>query len=95
MLSKQQLGLRLVKYPSGLLVLQCDSFKKEEVAKQTLALIKKLGDATANQLALQLGISTTLARQRLLDCEESGLACRDESIQGLSFYPNLFIFPEK
>ena len=32
-----------------------------------------------------------LARDRLLVTEQAGKACRDDSVEGLRFYPNLFI----
>ena len=50
-----------------------------------------LGSISPQEMAVQAGISCTLARQRLIDCEKVGLACRDESIQGLRFFPNRFI----
>ncbi|XP_053202660.1 vacuolar protein-sorting-associated protein 36-like [Panonychus citri] len=96
-LKSQRLGYSLVKYDSGLMVIQADNCNQELMNQETLKIIKencvdlKKPGLTANQLALHLGISLSLARQRLLNCENQGFACRDESIQGLAFFPNKFI----
>ena len=50
-----------------------------------------LNGLTGHQLAMHSGISVSIAKQRLLSCEKRGLICRDESVQGLSFFPNKFI----
>lgn len=49
------------------------------------------GSLTAEELAQSLGISVLLAKERLLTAEKHGKACRDESIEGLRFYPNQFL----
>lgn len=46
---------------------------------------------SAEELSQTLGISLTLAKERLLTAERFGKCCRDDSIQGLIFYPNLFL----
>lgn len=46
---------------------------------------------TAEDLAQSEGISVILARERLLVTEKHGKACRDDSIEALRFYPNLFL----
>lgn len=46
---------------------------------------------SVEELARVLGISLLLAQERLLTAERAGKVCRDESIEGLRFYPNLFM----
>jgi len=46
---------------------------------------------SADELANQLGIPVIVARERLIAAETNALLCRDDSIEGLRFYPNLFI----
>lgn len=46
---------------------------------------------TAEELAQHLGLSVLLAKERLLTTERYGRSCRDDSIEGLRFYPNLFL----
>lgn len=90
-LQSQNIGLKLVKYKSGLIVLQCDNYNENAMSNQILDLIEKTESVSAQELAISAGIPIALARQRLLDCENVGLVCRDESIQGLRFFPNKFL----
>lgn len=90
-LEKQDLGLKLVKYDSGLVVLQCDDFDVNTINNQILDIFNDIESTSAQELALKIGVSVALARQRLLDSENFGLICRDESVQGLRFYPNKFL----
>lgn len=50
-----------------------------------------MGSVTAPELAQTEGISVVLACERLLMTEKYGKACRDDSIEALRFYPNLFL----
>ena len=45
---------------------------------------------SAAELAETTSTPLLLARERLLLAEKKGLAVRDESLEGLRFYPNLF-----
>ncbi|CAF0910685.1 unnamed protein product [Rotaria sp. Silwood1] len=45
---------------------------------------------SADQLANLIGIPVIVARERLIAAETHGLLCRDDSIEGLRFYPNQF-----
>ncbi len=90
-LQSQNIGLKLVKYESGLKVLQCDSYNSNAMSNQILDLIEKSGSVSAHDLAISANVSIALARQRLIDCENAGIICRDESIEGLRFYPNKFV----
>lgn len=86
-----ELGLRLVKYSSGLLLLQKQSCDNEAILDKTLDQVEKAGCLTPLQLAYMSFIPVQLARQRLLDAESVGKLCRDESVEGLKFYPNKFL----
>ena len=46
---------------------------------------------SAEELSRYAGISVVLARERLLAAEAVGAACRDDSVEGLRFYPNKFL----
>ena len=46
---------------------------------------------TAHQLSIHSGTPLALARQRLFSAEAASLLCRDASLQGLAFFPNLFL----
>ncbi|XP_013175132.1 PREDICTED: vacuolar protein-sorting-associated protein 36 [Papilio xuthus] len=83
--------MSLRKFPSGACVLQLNSQRDEEVAKSTSQLLEENGTLTPVKLSQLANVSVLLARERLFTTERLGLACRDESIEGLAFYPNLFL----
>ncbi|KAK6976532.1 vacuolar protein-sorting-associated protein 36 [Biomphalaria glabrata] len=86
-----RLPLRLRTFDSGVSVLQTQSQNEEEIVTQTSQLVQDKGAMTAEQLAQRLGLPVVLARERLLLTEKLGGLCRDETIEGLKFYPNLFL----
>ncbi|XP_014473916.1 PREDICTED: vacuolar protein-sorting-associated protein 36 [Dinoponera quadriceps] len=87
------LGLPIVlrTFDSGVMVLQVLSHDDNAVADCIMELLKQKGSMTAEDLARSEGISVILARERLLVTEKHGKACRDDSIEALRFYPNLFL----
>ncbi|XP_012528903.2 vacuolar protein-sorting-associated protein 36 [Monomorium pharaonis] len=87
------LGLPIVlrSFDSGVMVLQIRSHDDNAVVDHITELLKEKGFMTAEDLAQSEGISVLLARERLLVTEKNGKACRDDSIEALKFYPNLFL----
>lgn len=83
--------LKLYRYKSGLLVVQNQLCDNEEIIVRMVNLVEQAGCLTALQLSARLTISVQLARQRLDEAEYAGKLCRDESIEGLKFYPNKFL----
>ncbi|XP_043216265.1 vacuolar protein-sorting-associated protein 36-like [Amphibalanus amphitrite] len=90
-MTRLALPLRLHELPSGVRLLQLAELDQDAVAESTRRLLAQRGTLTAQQLAALAGVSVLLAKQRLLYLETKGGACRDESIQGLVFYPNRFL----
>ncbi|CAH0561245.1 unnamed protein product [Brassicogethes aeneus] len=88
------LPLKLYQFSSGVMVLQLRTLSDETVANSTLELLEEKESISAEELSQLLGISTTLAKERLLSTERYGKCCRDDSIEGLRFYPNLFLTQE-
>nr|XP_014090894.1 vacuolar protein-sorting-associated protein 36 [Bactrocera oleae] len=90
----QQLNgpIKLRKFPSGAMVLQLESQDDELVAADTLEKVTMSKSLAVEELAKDLGISLLLAKERLLAAERLGKVCRDESIEGLRFYPNLLLY---
>ncbi|XP_001655431.2 vacuolar protein-sorting-associated protein 36 [Aedes aegypti] len=83
--------IKLRQFPSGAMVLQLDNHDDELVSQETAELVEKSTSISADELARVVGISLLLANERLLTAERLGKLCRDESIEGLRFYPNLFL----
>jgi len=85
-----ELELKLARYKSGLLVVQKQSCDNEELVDKTLQHVANSGCLSPLQLSARLSISVQLARQRLEEAEAHGKLCRDQSLEGLKFYPNKF-----
>ncbi|XP_008547602.1 vacuolar protein-sorting-associated protein 36 [Microplitis demolitor] len=88
----QPLVLRI--FDSGVMVLQARSHDDSAVVEDIAELLDERGSITAEELAQSSGISVLLARERLFVTEKYGRACRDDSIESLRFYPNLFLRQE-
>lgn len=88
------LPLKLHQFDSGVIVLQVTTMLSEENAVQIAELIEERGSLTPEDLAQMLGISILLAKERLFWAEQHGKTCRDDSIEGLRFYPNLFLLKD-
>lgn len=86
-----ELQLKLVQYQSGLLVVQKQTSDDVDIIDKTVELVEQIECLTPIELATRQSISVQLARQRLCEAESLGKLCRDESIEGLKFYPNKFI----
>lgn len=87
-----ELQLKLVKYKSGLLVVQNQSCDNEELLNKTLQYVEQAETGlTPLQLSARISVSVQLARHRLDEAESAGLLCRDESLEGLKYYPNKFL----
>ncbi|XP_014206177.1 vacuolar protein-sorting-associated protein 36 [Copidosoma floridanum] len=90
-LAPLNLPIELRTFESGVIVIQSSFHNDEEIAEAVSQLIKDRGSVTATELAQSEGISVVLACERLLMTEKYGKACRDDSIEALRFYPNLFL----
>lgn len=85
------LPLRLKTYESGVMVVILVSQSEEQMAKEAAKLVEQNKSMSADELSSKLGISVVLAKERLLLSERYGCLCRDDSVEGLRFYPNLFV----
>lgn len=83
--------IKLRQFPSGAMVLQLESHDDAAIALATTEVVEEKKSMTVEELARILGISIILAQERLLTAERAGNLCRDESIEGLRFFPNLFL----
>ncbi|XP_014253411.1 vacuolar protein-sorting-associated protein 36 [Cimex lectularius] len=89
-LEKLNLPIKLRTFDSGVMVLQLQSLNDSSVVEATLAQLKENGSLSPEEVSHASNISILLAKERLATTEKLGYICRDESIEGLRFYPNLF-----
>ncbi|KAK4306004.1 hypothetical protein Pmani_022149 [Petrolisthes manimaculis] len=85
-------SIHLHTFESGVQVVQSVGLDQEKVMKDTVEALQRyetLG-MSAGDLARECGLPLLLAQERLLQAETCAEAVRDESSQGLRFYPNLF-----
>lgn len=90
MFESLKLPLRLRVFDSGVMVVQLQSHSEEEMIASALDNVSEKGSLTAEEFATLLGLSVLLSKERLLLAEKMGHLCRDDSVEGLRFYPNLF-----
>ncbi|RXN06838.1 vacuolar -sorting-associated 36 [Labeo rohita] len=90
MFESLKLPLRLRVFDSGVMVVQLQSHSEEEMIASALDNVSDKGSLTAEEFAKLLGLSVLLAKERLLLAEKMGHLCRDDSVEGLRFYPNRF-----
>lgn len=86
-----KLSVRLKKFDSGVNVVMAASESDEAVAKKMEAEIKKRGPLSAFSLSTALSIPLILAREQLEMAEKLCVLCRDETLEGVVFYPNFFV----
>jgi ESCRT-II complex subunit VPS36 len=86
-----KLPVRLKKFDSGVLVVMAAAESDDAVAKKMEAEIKKRGPLSAFSLSQALSIPLILAREQLELAEKLLVLCRDETLEGIVFYPNFFV----
>jgi len=88
------LPMSLHTFDSGVLVLRTSNHSEEEVKQNLMNQLESVGSFTPEEMSTSLGLSVILAKERLLTVESEGLVCRDDSVEGLRFYPNRFLSEE-
>ncbi|XP_069495384.1 vacuolar protein-sorting-associated protein 36 [Ambystoma mexicanum] len=91
MLDSLKLPLRLRIFDSGVMVVELQSHNEEEMVAAAYATVSEKGSLTSEEFAKLVGMSVLLAKERLVLAEKMGQLCRDDSVEGLRFYPNLFV----
>lgn len=89
----EQLNLSVIlrHFDSNVMVLQLQTCSDEVIIETTSEYLKENKMVTSSQLAQKIGIPLTLAHERLLTTEKFGYAVRDDSLNGITFYYNLFL----
>jgi ESCRT-II complex subunit VPS36 len=96
MMSLLRLGMQLRTFPSGVKVIQLDSSLDDQEFQSNVLIYLESDEEYLNQgasptmIAKHLNISLLLVREQLLEAERKGILCRDESLEGLMYFPNRF-----
>ena len=97
LMEELKLGLSKRMFASGVAVIQDDSFDEKTMAKfltdlatDSLKPSGNRGGITAMDASRALKISVLLVNEHLLSAEKNGCLCRDVTIEGVRFFPNLF-----
>lgn len=94
-LGPTQLPMELHTFPSGVMVLRTSNHNQEEARQSLLNLVESRGSLTPEELSqTSQGLSVLLGKERLLDAASNGDLARDDSVEGIRFYPNLFLTRE-
>lgn len=86
--------MKLRQYPSGAMILQLDNHNDEQVAEEIEKILLEKGSMSIEESARENHISVLLAHERFLIAERAGKVCRDESVEGLRFFPNMFLIQQ-
>lgn len=84
------LPVRLKRFDTGVLCVVGSSHSETEVVRRVGELVEQQECLSAQELSRHLSVSVLLAQEHLLLAERAGALCRDDSVDGLKFYVNLF-----
>ncbi|KAI1715188.1 EAP30/Vps36 family domain-containing protein [Ditylenchus destructor] len=90
-LDKIESPLCLWTFETGVTVIQLRSMNPDVITDEVCQVVTSLGSADASQLSKISGVSLVLAGERLRIAEAQSKLCRDDSIEGLFYYPNRFV----
>lgn len=93
-----KLPFKLKKFESGVVAVQSNMFSAEGIAKRIDNLLKKAESEnkvsiSAIDVAKDLSLSIQLALEHLMTAEKQLIICRDETVDGIRFFRNKFLYP--
>jgi ESCRT-II complex subunit VPS36 len=102
-LSKTDNGMNLVTFKSGVMVIQTDDYNPSVIAQTLLKHLKQNTTPSDSNKGLSiydacklLKATPVLALEMCKEAENTGMICRDEDVEGVLFYENMFeVFFEK
>eukprot|EP00795_Rhopilema_esculentum_P000583 gene583-10272_t len=86
-----KIPLRFHQFESGVLVIQSSLLSEADILKSTTEMVEMSASLTSEEFAQKTKVAVALAKERLLSAEKAGKLCRDDSLEGLRFYPNKFL----
>lgn len=86
-----QLGFHIHTFPSGVIVVQPNSFTPESISQRVLEGVRARGSMSAPGAAEELSVSIPIAQDVLNAAEQLGVLCRDDDpVQSSRYFENLF-----
>jgi ESCRT-II complex subunit VPS36 len=77
-------------FSSGVIVLESKEFRDDTFVDTFLNWLERHEKCTPLEIAKEYNCSVMVGKEILLSLEQKGLLCRDDTIYGLTFYPNIF-----
>merc|ERR1719300_2089066 len=90
-LKDTHIPMRLHQFQSGVFVLMTSNYSDEEIKQDMMNQLESMGSFSAEEMSRHMNLSVILCRERLVAAENEGLLARDDSVEGLRFYPNRFL----
>ncbi|KAI6235241.1 Vacuolar protein-sorting-associated protein 36 [Aphelenchoides besseyi] len=83
-------SFRIGCFDDGVVGLQLMSIEAQDGIAEIVRCVEKLEAVGPEDVSAHVGVDVALAMDRLLIAESEALVCRDETIDGIIFYPNKF-----
>jgi ESCRT-II complex subunit VPS36 len=85
-------GLKIRKFQSGVMVLQASTFDEERMCSKLAELAEETvkDGISISEASQRLHVSLLVAKEQILLAEHKEFLCRDDTINGLFFFPNKF-----
>jgi ESCRT-II complex subunit VPS36 len=80
-------------FRSGVVIMESKDVRDESFLDTIMEWIRQSQHCTPLEMARECTCSVFVAKEILVSMEEKGWICRDDTIYGLVFYPNLFLYP--
>ncbi|KAJ3385368.1 Vacuolar protein-sorting-associated protein 36 [Lobulomyces angularis] len=82
---------KLRTFESGLIVIHDKNFDEDQICLRIQSLVKNRKKLTPSIFAIEYNVSVLVAKEMLIIAESVGIIARDDSIEGLAYYENLFL----
>ena len=88
LMQASQHAMQLRRFDSGVLVIQAAALNDVGITRRLVDLCSQ--GKLATEIATALGVSLLLCKEQLAMAEKRGALCRDESVAGVRWFPNIF-----
>ncbi|XP_049850317.1 vacuolar protein-sorting-associated protein 36-like [Schistocerca gregaria] len=92
-LKKLNLRASLIEMTGNLMAIVSSKYDGKVMLQEIATLLEESGPMTAMQFSIFQCVPLPISKHLLLEAEKNELACRDESLEGLLFWKNIFLHP--